>query len=294
MRTLSLILAVCLVLLQGLTAQEGVPVAAAADPPPELVTLKEAFERARFTGKATAEKRQEDLKASYLTGVDSLQKQATQKGDLDAAVAARSEAERVRQNHEPTMEQRKALSGELAAWRGRFETGIRTVAEEGAKAEAALRVKYLQDLEALQIDLTKRSKLEQAVMVKKEKDGQLAAAIPTAPSASAGGSPISPAKTPPSATPASSMGGGSAKFFGVTIDRAPAAGSPNVATPQRPTADPVLLKTMEEKLVGAWKVDGINMVLFFEPGGVMHSDRNAIKGCWQPTGRAAPSTKSRR
>jgi len=223
MRITRILFSVGLILANAAFSQES-STPPSADPP-ELVALQKDLAKSVSDAQIAGEKRRELLKTAYLNGIDTLQKQATQNGNLDAVLAAKSETERIGANQVISAAQRKALSPELVILLGRYEASLAQINSETIKAEVLLREGYKRSLQSLQTELTKRGKIDEALAVKKEREAQVMTPVVTAESLAAP-SPAPPASTPPVSspvtTPASFAGStpstsGTVNFFGVTV-----------------------------------------------------------------------------
>ncbi len=146
-----------------------------------------AADRAKFT---TA------LDAWYTAGLDKLLAERSTAGDLDGALAVKTERTRVSTQGETTAEQLKSMPATLRTMREAYQASLKKTGDELARRTAAANLKHVTDLEALQKRITMTGDIEQALKVKSIREDFLKSSPPTAPLASA------PAESAPSrATP---------------------------------------------------------------------------------------------
>ena len=162
-------------------AEKSATSAAKADAVAEIAKLQEAYNTAMEANATEGLKWNEGLEKWYLDGLDKLKAERSKAGDLDGAVLAKTEHDRIAAHTETTAEQIKAMSPAMRALRTRYEGSLRKIAEEVGKRNLPVSQKFLADLEALQKRITVSGDIEQALIVKAEKDrfaAQLAASAP--------------------------------------------------------------------------------------------------------------------
>ena len=108
------------------------------------------------------------VRASYGAALERLQKDVTTRGDLDGAVAVKTERERIVAAQEPNADERKAMLPALAAVRTRYEQELQPIAADNARQEEALAKRYAAALQELQMRYAQRNELEKALAVKGE------------------------------------------------------------------------------------------------------------------------------
>lgn len=138
--------------------------------PPQLRRLN--AEHAESLG-AVARQRNERLRLSrnwYATALDQLLRKATSEGNLDQALALKTERESF---HETplTAEQRKALPASLAPVREKFDAELSKAATDATQQEIPLLKRYVAALTDLQTQITKTGNLDAALTVKEAKSG---------------------------------------------------------------------------------------------------------------------------
>jgi hypothetical protein len=157
-----------------------------------LAALLSSYAAAKETVAAQQEKWIGALRAWYLQDLTKLQGERTKAADLEGAVAAKTERERITAGAEPTREQIDAMPESLRRVRATYDPALKKGADELARRNDAAGRKYLADLEALQKRLTMGGDLDQAVLVRAEKEraaeemqkgaAAVAVALSTAPS----------------------------------------------------------------------------------------------------------------
>ena len=119
------------------------------------------------------------LRTWYVAGLNKLLVERKTAGDLDGAVAVKAETDRVVAGTETTVEQINSMPGSLRKQRGLYDAQLKRIADEVAARTLPAQRKHLANLEALQTRITKGGDLEQALLVKAEKE-RFAAEIPPA------------------------------------------------------------------------------------------------------------------
>jgi len=137
---------------------------------PEIQALLATHEAAQKTVAADRDKKLANLDYIYRLNVDKLQNDRAAAGDLDGALAAKAELDRLSAHQALSDEQRKAMNPALQALRASYDAALKGYHEEAAKQNAALLQKLLADLEALQTRITTSGDLDKALRVKAEKE----------------------------------------------------------------------------------------------------------------------------
>jgi len=106
----------------------------------------------------------------YLTSLDKLQGESMKAGDLEAALAFKAERERIAAHAETTQEQIQSMPAKLRKLRAAYEPAVKKIVDEAARRKDVARGKHFANLEALQKRLTTNGDLDEALLVKKEKD----------------------------------------------------------------------------------------------------------------------------
>lgn len=119
---------------------------------------------------AESEKWATALKSWYLASLEKLLVERTKAGDLEGVLAFKAERERIASGSETTREQIEAMPPLLGKLRAAYEEPLKKNKEETARRKDAARAKYLANLEALQTRLTTNGDLDDAVLVRKEKE----------------------------------------------------------------------------------------------------------------------------
>ena len=110
------------------------------------------------------------LETWYLAELDKLQAARAKLGDLDGAIAIKKERERMASHSPTTPEQIQAMPAPLRTLRTGYDQGLKKSADEGARRIDVARRKYLADLGALQKRITTAGDIDQALLVKAEKE----------------------------------------------------------------------------------------------------------------------------
>jgi formylglycine-generating enzyme required for sulfatase activity len=106
----------------------------------------------------------------YLASLDKLQGESVKAGDLEAVLAFKAERERIAARAETTQEQIQSMPGKLGKLRAAYETALKKIMDEAGRRKDAARGKHLANLDALQTRLTTGGDLDEALLVRKEKD----------------------------------------------------------------------------------------------------------------------------
>ena len=153
-----------------LSAQEPGKTPAKRDVKAEMAALAAAHKADLDDGAAGYKKWTSDLQAWYVAGLDKLQGETLKAGDLEGVLAFKAERERIAAGAETTQEQTQAMPAKLGKLRAAYESARKKVAGEAARRKAAASGKYLANLEALQKRLTVGGDLDDALLVKNEKE----------------------------------------------------------------------------------------------------------------------------
>ena len=159
-----------LVLAAGMICAQEPKVAPKPDAKADMAILAAAHQADLNDLSAESEKWATALKSWYLTSLEKLLGESTKAGDLEGTLAFKAERERIASGAETTREQIEAMPPLLRKLRAAYEETLKKNKEEAARRKDAARVKYLANLEALQTRLTTNGKLDDAVLVRKEKD----------------------------------------------------------------------------------------------------------------------------
>ena len=106
----------------------------------------------------------------YLAGLDKLQGETIKAGDLEAVLAFKAERERIAARAETTQEQIQSMPARLAKLRAAYEPALKKIVDEAARRKDAARARHLANLDALQKRFTTSVELDEALLVRKEKD----------------------------------------------------------------------------------------------------------------------------
>jgi len=137
---------------------------------PEVRALWASHEAAQKIVVADRDKKLANLDYIYMLNVDKLKNDRAAAGDLDGALAAKTELDRLSAHQALTDEQRKAMNPALQPLRASYDAALKGYHDEAAKQNAALLQKLLADLEALQTRITTTGDLDKALRVKAEKE----------------------------------------------------------------------------------------------------------------------------
>ena len=137
---------------------------------PEIQALWAPHEAAQKAVAAERDKKLANLDYIYLLNVEKLKNDRAAAGDLDGALAAKAELDRLSAHQALSDEQRKAMNLALQALRASYDAALKGYDDEAAKQNAALLQKLLADLEALEKRITTTGDLDKALRVKAEKE----------------------------------------------------------------------------------------------------------------------------
>ena len=141
-----------------------------AAPPSDLDALRQKYQEALSPIERRTEEKKAGLRKDYAAALDKAQKDAMAAGDLDAAVAAKAERERVVGNEEPTAEQKESMPRTIAGLRGNYDKGVQRIANEATADSQQVLERYLVNLQALEKTLTVRSDIDGALAVRAERE----------------------------------------------------------------------------------------------------------------------------
>ena len=153
-----------------LWAQEPAKAPAKPDAKDSLAALAAAYKSDLDEVAADYEKWLATLQAWYLSSLDKLQAERTKAGDLEGVLAFKAERERIESHTETTREQVHAMPETLAKLRAAYEPALKRIVDQAAQRKDAARGKYFARLEALQKSLTLSIDLDNALLVRAEKD----------------------------------------------------------------------------------------------------------------------------
>ena len=173
MKTIFLALAAGVILLGRSVAAE-VP-AAQTPPPGELQTLMERHVAAQSAGKQEHSGRLAKVRSWYDAQLDTLQKEATAKGDLDSVLAIKKERERGDRRNSP--EETRTLPAAVGALRAKFDQSLDQLAATQQTNELAAVREFAVALDGLQKRLTQKGDIDGALKVKAQRQtvlGELA------------------------------------------------------------------------------------------------------------------------
>lgn len=263
----SLGITLCLAL-SVLAQNPAVEPAPAEKVPIELSALRVNFEKALKAGRDAIEKRRTQLDGIYTANLGALQAQAQKAGNLTELLALKAEQERFQARQELTPEQRTAMPAALGTLLARYEVSLKTIAGDAARQDQSLYTRHAQELQDLKVELTKKGRIEDALVVKNERDAivarQVEATAALASAAPAETAPATPSPenlatgvtsiktvTPAAATPAHHMvlNTNVPDHTGGKVDRS----NPAEVTVEGCTARPVADSEYKKNL--AWKAD---------------------------------------
>ena len=177
----SIIFAALMALVATAQGQNPVPpsapapaVQAKSDAASEMKAVSAPYHAAVETVSAEYQKWIVALDTWYLAELDKLQAARAKLGDLDGAVAIKAERARMASHSPTTPEQIQAMPAPLRTLRAGYDQAFKKSADEGARRIDTARRKYLADLEALQKRITISGDIDQALLVKAEKERFLA------------------------------------------------------------------------------------------------------------------------
>jgi len=171
MRTVTRMCAFWLVIAAGLLwAQEPPRAPATPNGPADLAVLAAAYKADLDEVAADYEKWFAALQTWYLAGLDKLQAERIKTGDLEGTLAFKAERERIAARTETTREQVQAMPATLAKLRAVYEPALKKIVDEAARRKDVARSKHLAHLDALQTRLTTSGAIDEALLVRTEKD----------------------------------------------------------------------------------------------------------------------------
>jgi len=178
--------------IQALCGQEPAKAPATPNLQADLSALSAGYKADLDDIAADYEKWFTALQTWYLAGLDKLQSERTKAGDLEGVLAFKEERDRIAGRVESTREQIQAMPAVLGKLRAAYDPALKKIKDEAGRRKSVAQKKYLANLEGLQKRLTVSLDLDDAVLVRKEKE-RLAAEM-----AEAGGGAV---VTPPEPSP---------------------------------------------------------------------------------------------
>jgi hypothetical protein len=127
-----------------------------------------------------SEKATAALQTSYLGALKQLLSERSSAGDLDTVIAVKAEQDRITANVQPIAEEVQGMPPALRKLRTTYDTAAKRNADDTARRMDLANRGYLANLEALQKSLTSGGNLEQALVVRAEKERFIAQAGGTA------------------------------------------------------------------------------------------------------------------
>ena len=164
-----------------LFAQNPVIAQAKVDATTEISVLHLSFQAAMEKIGADFVNLSSRLETWYLTNLDKLQTETAKRGYLDGAVAIKAEHDRIAAHTDTTVDQVRAMALPLRNLRGTYEVALKKSMDEGARREGEARRNHLTSLDALQKRITITGDIEQALLVKAEKEKFAAEKVGLAP-----------------------------------------------------------------------------------------------------------------
>ena len=159
--------ALCLFLATGLLrAQVPDAPAGAQDAAAQIAALQAPLQ----AGAAETEKYKATAQTWYASNLDKMQTERTKAGDLDSVVAINAERGRVGAMEQPTEEQVRAMPEAVRKLRATYDASLKKIEDDATRRNDLANRKYLTDLEALQSRITRTGDIEQALVVKAEKE----------------------------------------------------------------------------------------------------------------------------
>jgi len=153
-----------------LPGQEPAGTAAKPNVQEDLAVLAAAFKANLNDVAADDEKWVAALQKWYLAGLEKLQAERMKAGDLEGTLAPKAERERIAARAETTHEQIQAMPESLRKLRAAYEAALKKIIDEAGRRKNAARAKHLANLEALQKRFTTGRQLDEALLVRKEKE----------------------------------------------------------------------------------------------------------------------------
>jgi hypothetical protein len=136
--------------------------------PSDLPAAQAQFATAMKTVTDARDEKLTAARKAYAELLARAQAEATSKGDLDGAVAAKTERERALAG-ELTEEDRKKLPATLLPQRARYDQGASQIEMQARTQESAVLRNYIAMLDALQKRITMKGELDKAMQVKDER-----------------------------------------------------------------------------------------------------------------------------
>src|SRR5262249_21295652 len=133
------------------------------------------------------------LNKDYLATLEKLKQEVASRGDLDGALAARNEIDRVNRGQIPPPS--NAVPSWLLGPQKKYEQDVQLATKTLSERADALKQKYVRDLDELQKQLTVAGDLDGAVAVRAEKQRMVGGISKPAPATS--DLPVSPKSAPP-------------------------------------------------------------------------------------------------
>lgn len=137
---------------------------------PEIEAVHAPYLRSLTSLRTARDTRVAGIAKSYAANLERLQKEITARGDLEGALQAKAELERLGGGLEPSVDERKSMPPALVALRRQFENERDPIMASARQQEEQQTKAYLVALEALQKRLTTQNQLEKALLVKAERD----------------------------------------------------------------------------------------------------------------------------
>jgi hypothetical protein len=219
------IAALWLLIAAGITCAQESKTPSKPDAQADVAMLAGAYKADMDEVAADYEKWFTALQKWYLASLEKLQGERMKAGDLDGVLAFKAERERIAARAETTQEQIQAMPAALGKLRAAYEPALKKIMDEAARRKDAARSKRLAKLEALQKRLTINGDLDEALLVKKEKERAATGTADTD-----GGSSGKPLEAP--ASPATA---GSTK-------------------PAEPDKEPGAVRDAAAPLIGTWRL----------------------------------------
>ena len=170
-KTVTPIAALWLVIAAGiLWAQEPAKVPPKQDAKANLAALAAAYKADLDDVAADYEKWFTTLQSWYLASLDKLQAERIKAGDLEGTLAFKAERGRIAARTETTREQVRAMPATLAKLRAVYDPALKKIVDEAARRKDVARSKHLANLDALKKLLTISRGLDEALLVRTEKD----------------------------------------------------------------------------------------------------------------------------
>ena len=131
---------------------------------PEIEAVSAPYLRSLTSLRTARDARVAGIAKSYAANLERLQKEITARGDLEGALQAKAELERIGGGLEPSVGERKSMPPALVALRRQFENERDPIMASARQQEEQQTKAYLVALEALQKRLTTQNQLEKALL----------------------------------------------------------------------------------------------------------------------------------